>query len=419
MLSLLRTSLLATLLLALCLPAEVKAQAWSEGPSMTVARSDAAVAVLDGPNGPEFYVIGGRTTTGQPLDVVEKFDPQTGQWSSVESLRNDRYAASAVLFQDRILLMGGSENDGATDDVEVYVPSEDDWESFDDLESDRTGLGAVVLDGHVYAFGGASEEGTFLTSCETYDPDVEVWNVYPEWVLNPGRASFGAATVGEAVYTAGGFSQFGPIDTVERYDLENGSTDLAPLSSSRGRLALVHTGGTLGGDLFALGGEDADGVLDTVERYDIEQNTWTPVASLATPRAGAAAAYIDGAIYVVGGEDADRRALRTMEVFGIMTSTEDPSTPTSFALDAVYPNPFADRTTLSFSLAEPGLVTLTVYDVQGRRVATLADRTMAAGAHRVTWDGRSADGRSLPAGVYVVRIVSDAGAATAKLTLLR
>jgi len=415
MLSSIKTSLLTALLFALCFAAETRAQQWSEGPPMTVARSDAAVAVLDG----EVYVIGGRTTTGQPLDVVEKFNPETSQWSAVESLDDERYAASAVLFEDQILLMGGSEDDGATDDVEVYDPSEDDWESFDDLEDDRTGLGSVVLDGRVYAIGGASESGTFLTSAETYDPDEDEWDVYPDWTLDPGRASFGAATMGDVAYLAGGFSQFGPIDRVERYDVENGTADLAPLSSSRGRLALVHTGGALGGDLFAIGGEDADGVLDTVERFDIEQNDWTPVASLATPRAGAVAAYIDGAIYVVGGEDAFGNALRTMEVFGIMTSTEDPSTPTTFALDAVYPNPFADQTTLSFSLAEPGPVMLAVYDVQGRRVAALADRVMAAGPHRVTWDGRSADGRVLPAGVYLIRVVSDAGTAVAKLTLLR
>ena len=415
MLSSIKTSLLTTLLFALCFAAETRAQAWSEGPSMTVARSDAAVAVLDG----ELYVIGGRTTTGQPLDVVEKFDPETGQWSAVESLGDERYAASAVLFENRILLMGGSEDDGATDDVEIYVPGEDDWDSFDDLELDRTGLGSAALDGRVYAFGGASESGTFLTSAEVYDPDGEEWDDYPDWTLDPGRASLGAVTVGETVFLVGGFSQFGPLNQVQRFEIESGTADLAPLSSSRGRLALVHTGGALGGDLFAIGGEDADGVLDTVERYDMEQNAWTPVASLPTARAGAVAAYIDGAIYVVGGEDAFGNALRTLEIFGIVTDSEDAAAPTAFALGAVYPNPFADRTTLSFSLAEPGPVALTVYDVQGRRVAALADRTMAAGPHRVTWDGRSADGRALPAGVYVVRLVSDAGAATVKLTLLR
>lgn len=415
MLNVSRTSLLITLLCACLATAETQAQGWSEGPSMTMARSDAAVAVLDG----ELYVIGGRTTTGQPLDAVERFDPATNQWSSVASLDDAKYAASATLFEGAILLMGGSEDDGASDDVEIYVPGEDDWDSFDDLDSDRTGLASAVLSGQVFALGGASESGTFFTTCETYDPGEEEWDLYPEWTLNPGRASFGTATAGGAIYTAGGFSQFGPIATVERYDLGNGATELAPLSSPRGRVALVHTGGALGGDLFAIGGEGANGVLDTVERYSIEQNAWVPVASLATPRAGAVAAYIDGAIYVVGGEDGVGNALRTVEVFGLTTSNEEVTTPSALALDAAFPNPFADRTTLSFSLAVAGPATLGVFDVQGRRVATLVDRTMTAGVHRTTWDGHGDDGRALPAGVYLARLTGAGGTAVAKLTLLR
>lgn len=419
MLSLSRIALLTTLLLVPALFAEVQAQSWEAGPPMSVARSDAAVAVLIGSNGPELYVIGGRNTTGQPLGVVEKYNPVTEEWTQVEELREERYSAAASIYNGRILLMGGTNDLGeATDDVEIYVPSENDWESFDSMTRERNGPASVVLNGLVYALGGASESGTFLTTCEAYAPGDD-WYIYENWTLAPGRASFGAATVGNAVYMAGGFRLGGPIDVFERYTLSGGSTALAPLSSPRGSLSLVSTNGMFGGDLFAIGGQDVYGALDTVERYDIAQNAWEAVAPLQTARAGAVAAYIDGAIYVVGGRDEAGNVLRTMEVYRFATDDEDPATPTVFALDAAYPNPFADRTTLTLRIAESGPAALTVYDVQGRTVATLVDRVVAAGEHRVTWDGTATDGRPLPAGMYVARLVGSAGHAVTKLTLLR
>jgi hypothetical protein len=387
---------------------------------MNYARSDAAVAVLAGPDGPELYVIGGRNTTGTALGVVERYVVAEGEWEPVASLREERYSAAAAVLNGQIVLMGGKEDDGrATDDVEVYVRGENDWESFSSMDRERNGPAAAVLNGWIYALGGAGEDGAFLETCEYYDPNDEAWYVYDPWTLDPGRASFGAVAVGGSVYMAGGFTQLGPVALFERYDLGNGSTTLAPLSSPRGRLALVSTDEAFGDDLFAIGGEEADGAVSTVERYDIDRGVWETVAPLQTPRSGAVAAYIDGAIYVVGGRDEVGNALHTMEVLQFPVDDEDGAAPTTFALEAAYPNPFSDRTTLTLRLAEAGPATLTVYDVQGRRVATLADGPVAAGEQRMTWDGTAADGRPLPAGVYVARLAGPTGQAVIKLTLLR
>lgn len=416
MLSSFRSLLLAALVVAPAHLAEVRAQSWTDGPPMGRPRANAAVAVLNG----ELYVIGGQNTTGQPLGVVERYDPVTEAWETVESLREERHSAVASVLQGRIVLMGGTDDSGeATDDVEVYVPSEDDWESFDSMGEERNGVASAVLGGLVFALGGTSESGGFLTTCEVYDPVEEDWEPYAYWTLDPGRALFGAATVDDAVYMAGGFSQFGPLDRFERYTLSGGSTALAPLAAPRGNLALVSTDGAFGSDLFAIGGGNGSAVFSTVERYDIGRNAWEPVEPLQTAREGAVAAYLDGAIYVVGGRDATGNVLATMEVYRFPVDDEDAAAPTAFALEAAYPNPFSERTTLTLRLAEAGPATLIVYDVAGRAVATLADGVLTAGEHRVTWDGTAADGRSLPAGLYVARLTGSAGHAVSKLTLLR
>ena len=55
----------------------------------------------------------------------------------------------------------------------------------------------------------------------------------------------------------------------------------------------------------------------------------------------------------------------------------------------------------------------------GQRVAVLHEGAKKIGLHRLTWDGRSDQGRPLASGVYVYRLVTVEGAWTRKLTLLR
>ncbi len=78
---------------------------------------------------------------------------------------------------------------------------------------------------------------------------------------------------------------------------------------------------------------------------------------------------------------------------------EHPSASDEDALLQHYPNPFDDRTTIHFQLSRPGNVTLQVYDVLGKRVATLVDGRMSAGRKTVTFSGRF-----LPPGIYFYRL---------------
>ena len=108
---------------------------------------------------------------------------------------------------------------------------------------------------------------------------------------------------------------------------------------------------------------------------------------------------------------------------GTLTDIDPPHgfevTPSAFALDGNYPNPFRTQTTLQFDLPEPVDVTLSVYDVMGRRVATLVDQSMPAGSHDIAWQGRGQDGQALASGVYFVRLTAGDRTATRRLTIVR
>ena len=84
-----------------------------------------------------------------------------------------------------------------------------------------------------------------------------------------------------------------------------------------------------------------------------------------------------------------------------------------------YPNPFNPRTTIEFSLAKEGRANLAIFDLAGRRVRQLWDGVMEAGLHRRQWDGLDSQGRSLPSGVYAVRLVGDSVVRSRMITLVR
>jgi len=100
------------------------------------------------------------------------------------------------------------------------------------------------------------------------------------------------------------------------------------------------------------------------------------------------------------------------------TVTVTPTAP-ALTLDRASPNPFNPLTRISYAVAQAGPVSLVVYDLAGRRVATLVDEERPAGPGSATWNGRDDAGRAAPAGVYAVRLVTATGTRVQKITMLK
>jgi hypothetical protein len=100
----------------------------------------------------------------------------------------------------------------------------------------------------------------------------------------------------------------------------------------------------------------------------------------------------------------------------ITTSVEqtDDGIPREFRLDQNYPNPFNPSTTIRFALPKQEHVSLVVYDLLGRVVATLVDETMAAGEYSAVFE---AGGRA--SGVYIYRIHTESYTATKRLVFIK
>jgi photosystem II stability/assembly factor-like uncharacterized protein len=96
-----------------------------------------------------------------------------------------------------------------------------------------------------------------------------------------------------------------------------------------------------------------------------------------------------------------------------------PGAGSSSSLLKVTPNPFNPTTNIRFAVPEEGPVFLAIYDVRGRRVATLASRDYQADVFETTWDGKNNGGQMVGSGVYFVRLNGRGFSATEKIVLLK
>ena len=104
-----------------------------------------------------------------------------------------------------------------------------------------------------------------------------------------------------------------------------------------------------------------------------------------------------------------------------MTAVQTPADarPVQHRLGDSYPNPFNPAVVLPLDLATDAAgVSLTVYDVLGRRVRQLWDGSLEAGTHRFVWDGRDAAGKAVAAGVYIYKVEVDGQVEAKKTTKL-
>lgn len=88
--------------------------------------------------------------------------------------------------------------------------------------------------------------------------------------------------------------------------------------------------------------------------------------------------------------------------------------PTSYDLKQNYPNPFNPTTKIAFDLPEASDVELTVFDMLGRKVATLVNERMTAGQHNFNFDASR-----LASGMYIYRIDAGSFTSTRKMMLIK
>lgn len=396
--------------------------------------------------GPHIYVMG-----GQNFNLIENPDPGgpplipnsdffNDVWRSSDGIAwtemtdatgwSGRAGLSAVVFNSEIFVMGGSANDdsslgGPQGPERIYF--NDVWKSSDGSDwvqvtdgapwAPRAGARVVVKNGFMYLLGG--EEGFICQPIPCIPPYFnDVWRSRDgmNWELVTGEADWPArpghevAVVRDHFVLFGGFGlsddpadPFGSNNPMDIWVSRDGS-DWTQVSDSPWNAVfpeeikydfatLVAPGGPNGRGLaiYTFGGDREDfDFTDPLNFLNVDNDVWRFSPLQQGP-----------------------------EMFAEGTQSEEISH--AGMDDQVHlraaPNPFNPATSISFRLPATRQVTLTIYDVSGRRVKTLVNRELSAGEHSVQWNGQDEQGDRAASGVYLSLLRAGNLVATKRIVL--
>ena len=303
---------------------------WNTTGSMSVPRRDHNTVLL--PDG-RVLAMGGLDEDRKGLSSAEVYDPQTGEWSPVPNMTVARRGHAALPLADgRVLVFGGRQiavtllDSDSLQIVETFDPATGEWSNISDMLSGHIGLEAVVLgDGRVLVTGGLTTTGAETASAiqsdsagddagttgrsprtslpEMYDPTAG------EWLA----AGFARGTMSHTltllrdglVVQAGGFGGIAAagVPGMEMFDPRSDTWETGP-PMAEGRM--FHTATLLeDGKLLVVGGTGVEGNLRSAEVFDPTAKTWSPAGRTSVARAGHTATLLqDGTVLVAGGRSA-------------------------------------------------------------------------------------------------------------------
>ena len=251
-----------------------------------------AWTVLDG----KIWVAGG-IREGETLQTVESYDPQTGVWQPQPPLPLPLHHATAAAYRGEVVVIGGAGDVIAEASNKVFALRGGTWTELPALQHARAAAAAAVVGDKLVVVGGQNNK-QLVPQTEVFDG--KSWTQAAD--LPTPREHLAAASDGVYVYTVGGreLSADKNSAALERYDPASGNWEKLPsMPTPRGSYGAAY----IDGRIVAVGGEEPTRVLATVEMYDISSKKWSTVAPLGTPRHGQVVAAVGSALYCIGGAD--------------------------------------------------------------------------------------------------------------------
>jgi serine/threonine protein kinase/N-acetylneuraminic acid mutarotase len=268
------------------------ASEWRSLPDALTARLMMAWTVL----GDEIWVAGGMSH-GETLQTVESYNTRTGQWQARPPLPIPLHHATAATYRGEMVVIGGATENLADASNRVFAFRDGKWTELQSLQHARAAAAAAVVNDKLVVVGGQDEK-KLVAQTEVFDGNS--WTQAAD--LPTPREHLAAVSDGVYVYTLGGrfLSSDENSSAFERFDPESGNWEkLANMPTPRGSYGAAF----FDGRIVAVGGEEPTRVLDTVEMYDIATGKWRSLAPIKTPVHGEAVAAVGSTVYVIGGAD--------------------------------------------------------------------------------------------------------------------
>ena len=223
---------------------------WEVMNPMLSKRCYVSTAVVD----EKLYALGGLDSHDTPgrLRTAEVYDSDTGVWTEIESMRNERSDFACVFYQGCIYAIGGFNGDQQLSSIEKYKIETDSWIPVGELSTARSGISAVVMEGRVFILGGYNGQER-LKSVECFsinDTQGLEWHDVPDMLEK--RSNFGAVLYqNDKIMVIGGFKE----STSDGWSVRN--------------------------------------VCKDVEIFDMNQNSWSPGPKLDIARSALATLNIE------------------------------------------------------------------------------------------------------------------------------
>jgi serine/threonine protein kinase/N-acetylneuraminic acid mutarotase len=265
---------------------------WRALPDAPTARLMTAWTVL----GDEIWVAGGMSH-GETLQTVESYNTHTGEWKTQPPLPIPLNHATATTYRGGMVVIGGAEDALANASNKVFAFRDGKWAELPPLAHARAAAAAAVVNDKLVVVGGQNEK-KLVPQTEVFDG--KSWTQAAD--LPTPREHLAAVSDGVYVYTVGGrfLSADDNSSAFERFDPGSGNWEkLANMPTPRGSYGAAF----IDGRIVAVGGEEPTQVLATVEMYDIASGKWRSLAPINTPVHGEAVAAVGSTVYVIGGAD--------------------------------------------------------------------------------------------------------------------
>jgi len=219
-------------------------------------------------------------------------------WRSLAPLPAPRYRLAAAAVDDcRFLAIGGWGPSGeATRSTYSYDDRAGQWQTMPPKPTAAANIAAAAIDGKIYVPGGSRGDSQ-LTVLEIYDADADLWTSGAD--LPAARSGGAVAAAAGKLYVFGGNVGSDTLlsSTLEYDPVSQVWAERAPMpSGARSQAAAA----ALNGHIYVAGGWPA---LRTLERYDPATDSWEVLAPMPTGRQSPGLVSLDGHLYAIGGGD--------------------------------------------------------------------------------------------------------------------
>lgn len=383
---------------------------WTQKSDMPFFKNHHSAVAYNG----KIYLLGGGADLSACTNEVWEYDPVADTFIAKAPMPIALCGAATVEADGKIYLFGGYTTFGGlvSDAALEYDVTNNTWKTLAPMPTARgyasaNFLSSISFGNKIAVFGGGTAFlASVLDTMVFYGPSTNTWTAGPTLT--------GFARGGHTTHNSNfgiGFLIFGGVsgpatpaeDSILFFDILGGWGPLGTMIVPR----VFHGSAAIDDKVFVMGGMDAMGgpVHASAEmiKMSLAPISTVPVASMLTARRAHAAAAVDKKVYVFGGNN-ESGVLKSVEVFdpGNLVAASEPFAASGAELLQNTPNPFGDETLISFSLAVPAQVELAVFDLSGRKRATLVNQSLSPG----TYTQRLSAGE-LETGFYYYRLLLD------------